>query len=154
MEPLPPSDGEPYMSTPSLPILQVVALALVQTRPDGQQRLFVARRGPERRHGGLWELPGGQVEPGESEAEALVREIREELSIEVELAERLGEATVSAGTFGVRMVVWVARSHHGTPTLIDHDQKAWLTAAELDAVSWAPADIPHLPALKRLLADP
>jgi len=142
------------MSTPHLPILHVVALALVQVGPDGKKRLFVARRAPGRRHGGLWELPGGQVEPGESEKEALVREIREELSIEVALEESIGAATVSAGAFGVRMVVWVARSHHGTPTLIDHDQKAWLTAAELDAVSWAPADIPHLPALKRLLADP
>lgn len=131
-------------------VLHVVAVALIQESP---RRLFVARRGPDKRHGGLWELPGGQVEAGESETDALRREIREELSIDVVLCGRLGEATVSAGSMDVRMAVHAAEAWDGEIRLVDHDAFRWLTVDALASVQWAPADIPHLPALRRLLEE-
>jgi len=141
------------MSTESSPFrrtVHVVALALVHDHPEHGRRLFIARRTPGRRHGGLWELPGGQVEPGETERDAIVREIREELDIGITLDERLGEATVATGPIDVRMVVFVARQFTGTPTLVDHDASRWVTAPDLAHIEWAPADIPHLPALVAL----
>jgi mutator protein MutT len=131
-------------------VLHVVAIALIRAHP---RRLFVARRHPDKRHGGLWELPGGQVEAGESEGEALRREIQEELSIDVTLGERLGEATVSAGAFDVRMAVHAADHWTGEIALVDHDACRWLTADALESVRWAPADIPHLAALRALLTE-
>ena len=137
---------------PSSPrrVLHVVAIALIREAP---RRLFVARRRSDKHHGGLWELPGGQVEAGESEADALRREIREELSIDVTLRRRLGEATVSAGEFDVRMAVHAADHWTGDIELVDHDAFRWLTADALDTVRWAPADIPHLAALRALLTE-
>jgi 8-oxo-dGTP diphosphatase len=137
------------MSEPPRRSLHVVAIALVRSNPP---RLFAARRRSDKRHGGLWELPGGQVESGESEEDALCREIQEELTLEVELVARLGEATVSAGPLDIRMAVHVCRRWTGEIRLVDHDASMWLTAATLESVPWAPADIPHLPALRALLA--
>ena len=138
------------MHTPSSrESLHVVAIALVRGEP---LQLFAARRSAHKHHGGLWELPGGQVETGESEEDALCREIREELDLQVKLDHRLGEATVSTDGLDIRMAVHVCRRWTGTARLVDHDAVRWLTASELDSVSWAPADVPHLPALRALLA--
>ena len=106
-------------------LLHVVAIALVKDDPP---RLFVARRRADKRHGGLWELPGGQVERGESEVEALRREIREELTIDVQLGERLGEATVSTERLDIRMAVHACRQWAGAIRLVDHDATRWLSA--------------------------
>jgi 8-oxo-dGTP diphosphatase len=133
--------------------VHVVAVALFQPDAEGHRNLFVARRAAGRRHGGLWELPGGQVEAGETEREALTREIQEELSVSVTLDERLGAATVDAGAIDVHMVVFVARGFTGELTLVDHDASRWVDAQALQTLSWAPADIPHLPALLALLSD-
>ena len=137
------------MSTPTPHrLLHVVAVALVKGAPP---RLFVARRRADKRHGGLWELPGGQVEAGESEADALRREIREELNIHVHLDERLGAATVTTDQLSIRMAVHVCRAWTGEIQLVDHDATRWLSAVELESVPWAPADVPHLPALRAML---
>jgi 8-oxo-dGTP diphosphatase len=129
--------------------VHVVAAALVRTTPH--PRVFVARRSPDKRHGGLWELPGGQVEPGESERDALRRELQEELGILATPAHRLGEATVSTGSIDVRMVVFIVTDWTGTIALVDHDDSRWVGSDDLPTIDWAPADLPHLPALARVL---
>lgn len=131
--------------------VHVVALALTRPHPELGRQLFVARRSKGRRHGGLWELPGGQVEPGETEPHALVREIREELHIHVTLGRRLGAATVQTEAIAVHMVVYSADQFTGSIQLVDHDDARWTTADALDDFDWAPADVPHLPALRTLL---
>ncbi len=124
---------------------QVVGAAIVDdlSRPTA---LLAARRTAPPDLAGGWEVPGGKVEPGESEQDALRREIREELGVRIALGERL-VAPSSDGCFdlgpGLRMAVWWAVIDEGHPTLLaDHDALAWLDAETLYDVGWLPADVP------------
>ena len=121
--------------------LRVVAALLER---DGL--LFAARRSPERREGGLWELPGGKVEAGESDQEALVRELHEELAIEVEVGAFVAEATHAYAHGTVTLVGYRCRLVAGEPVLRDHDASRWLSARSIHEVEWAPADLPLLAA--------
>jgi 8-oxo-dGTP diphosphatase len=121
--------------------LRVVAALLER---DGL--LFAARRSPERREGGLWELPGGKVEAGESDQEALARELQEELSIHVEVGAFVAEATHAYAHGTVTLVGYRCRLVAGEPVLRDHDASRWLSARSIHEVEWAPADLPLLAA--------
>ncbi|MDA2803327.1 (deoxy)nucleoside triphosphate pyrophosphohydrolase [Nocardiopsis suaedae] len=103
---------------------------------------------------GRWELPGGKVDPGEAETDALVRECREELGVEVVLGERLGgDVAMPVRPGGPRAVlrVWAARVAEGEPRALEHLALRWLGAAELDEVDWLPADVPFLGEVRPLL---
>lgn len=121
-------------------MLHVVAAAIVR---DG--RVLAAQRPFGNREGGLWELPGGKVELGETEQVALEREIREELGFDVIARERIGEVPWD----GLRLCCWRCDVVSGEPALIEHLAVRWLLPAELDEVAWAPADVPLLPAIFR-----
>ena len=121
--------------------VRVVAALMVR---DGL--LFAARRSPERREGGLWELPGGKVEVGESDQEALVRELQEELSIDVEVGDFVAESTHTYAHGTVTLVGYRCRLVAGDPVLRDHDAARWLSVPEMETLDWAPADLPLLAA--------
>jgi len=121
-------------------MLHVVAAAIIR---DG--RVLAAQRPLGKREGGLWELPGGKVEPGETEQAALEREIREELGLDVIARERVGEVAWD----GLRLCCWRCDVVTGEPTLSEHLALRWLLPAELDDVAWAPADVPLLAAIFR-----
>src|SRR5699024_3133946 len=100
------------------------------------------------------EFPGGKVEPGEDDQEALHRELREELGVQV----KVGEQIPAAGgpdwpiLHGHRMRVWFARIAAGDPApLADHDDLRWLPLAELDAVPWLGPDLPIVRAIQSRL---
>ena len=101
---------------------------------------------------GRWEFPGGKVEPGESEIDALVRECDEELGVSVHVGERVG-ADIPLGHGGVSVLkVYAARLFEGAvPKLIEHGEMRWLAAHELDSVDWLPADAPIVAALPPFL---
>lgn len=115
----------------------------------GTPELLVAQRGPGRSGAGRWELPGGKVELGESEQQALVRELQEELSIEVTVQHRLviEVADLPGGA--------VLRIHRCTtddePVLSEHTAVRWVAVDELDAVDWLDADRVLVPALREML---
>lgn len=102
-------------------------------------RLFAARRPPDKMHGGLWELPGGKVDPGETDEAALARELREELGIDA----RVGEQVGIAATAEIDLVAYRVEAD-GEPTPTEHDAIRWCTAAEIATLAWAPADRPLL----------
>jgi len=120
-------------------VLVVVGAAIVRAG-----RVLAARRSAPAAVVGGWEFPGGKVEPGESETDALVRECREELGVEIRVGELLG--TVAQDSFVLR--VYRAALLAGEPLpLQDHDELRWLAADEAPAVAWLPADLPLLPAV-------
>jgi 8-oxo-dGTP diphosphatase len=123
----------------------VVGAALVR---DG--RVLASRRTEPPRLAGLWEFPGGKVEPGETDAQALVRELREELQVEVEVGERLGGDLSIGGTAVLR--VYLCRLVAGEPALVDHDAHRWLSRGELLDVPWIPVDLPLVEQLRSVLA--
>jgi 8-oxo-dGTP diphosphatase len=126
--------------------IAVVGAALVR---DG--RVLAARRVRPAALAGGWEFPGGKVEPGESDAAALARELREELGVDVAVVARLGQAADGA----IRLRLYAATPGAGVPRpLQDHDELRWLTADELADVAWLPIDRALLPVVADLLRAP
>ena len=129
--------------------IHVVGAAILQGRA-----CLVAQRGTE--GGGCalkWEFPGGKVEPGESPRTALAREVLEELCVKVDVGSRLGRGVYSDGSDVIELDVYVARIASGEIRLTEHRRYGWFRAEQIDALDWAAADRPVLPALKRLLSN-
>lgn len=101
-------------------------------------RLLVCRRPPHKRHGGLWEFPGGKTEPGESDADAARRELREELGVEV--LEAMPEELAIADPGSPFLIAFVPVTIRGEPTCHEHTDLAWGTPAELAELPLAPSD--------------
>jgi 8-oxo-dGTP diphosphatase len=113
-------------------------------------RLLAARRVEPPELAGGWELPGGKVEPGESDEAALVRECREELGVLVRLRDRVGPDWPMTGDAALR--VWTATVVEGSPTaLADHSEVRWLDRGHWLDVAWLPLDLPVIEHLERTL---
>ena len=129
--------------------VSVVGAALLRDAPP---RVLACRRTAPPYLAGLWEFPGGKVDAGESDREALVRELREELGCEAVVGDRIGPDLPIGETAVLR--VYLARLTVGEPRLLDHDAHRWLTVKELDDVPWIPVDAPVVEELRVLLRGP
>ncbi len=131
------------------PIVLVAACALIDT--DG--RILLARRPEGRAMAGLWEFPGGKLDPGETPEAALIRELREELGIEVTEAclAPFAFASHAYDDFHLLMPLFLCRRWVGQPTAREGQVLAWVRPAKLAEYPMPPADKPLIPLLRDFL---
>ncbi|MCW2138331.1 (deoxy)nucleoside triphosphate pyrophosphohydrolase [Actinoplanes cyaneus] len=115
-------------------------------------RVLACQRSAPPEAAGKWEFPGGKVEPGESDQQALARECAEELGIAVEVGERVGPDVPLAHGRAVLRVYAVEVLDGGVPEALEHSAMRWLAVDQLNSVPWLPADVPIVAELPALLA--
>ncbi len=131
------------------PLLLVAACALVDV--DG--RVLLARRPEGKKMAGLWEFPGGKLNPGETPEAALIRELKEEIGIDVAAAclAPFAFASHDYDGFHLLMPLFVCRRWKGTPTPREKQTLAWVRASKLSEYEMPPADKPLIPLLRDFL---
>lgn len=137
--------GGPYEGETSVRQVDVVGAVIA----NGVGEILCAQRSPEMGHGGLWEFPGGKIEPGETPAESLRREIQEELGCEITVGEQVADVTYAYPELAIRLITYHARLMEGQPTPREHAELRWLPVTELDDLDWAPADVPTVQRLQQ-----
>lgn len=125
--------------------INVVAAVIMK-----EGRVFATQRGYGEFKDG-WEFPGGKVEAGESPEEALRREIREELEVEVNVGDLIDTIEYDYPAFHLSMKCYACTVAGGSPHLLEHEAARWLSADQLDSVAWLPADITLIPKIAGLL---
>jgi 8-oxo-dGTP diphosphatase len=132
-----------------LRLLLVVAAALV----DADGRVLIAQRPEGKQLAGLWEFPGGKVEPGERPEETLIRELAEELDITVKepCLAPLSFASHRYEDFHLLMPLYICRRWEGMPRAVEHREIRWVKPTRLREFPMPPADEPLIPALIDLL---
>ncbi|WP_082066422.1 (deoxy)nucleoside triphosphate pyrophosphohydrolase [Microbacterium oxydans] len=119
-------------------VIEVVAAVIEH---DG--KILACRRRLEKAAGGKWEFPGGKLEKGETNSEALVREIQEELSTSIEVIAPLRTDETRVGESTIRLICLRARLLGEPPTQsLDHDELRWVTHSDLPDLDWAAPDLP------------
>ncbi len=114
--------------------VKVVAAIIIH-----ENKIFATQRGYGEFKDG-WEFPGGKIEPGETPQEALVREIKEELDIEIEVKDFLETVEYDYPDFHLSMDCFFCSIRSGELVLKEHEAVKWLTVETLDSVDWLPAD--------------
>ncbi len=115
-----------------------------------KSQMLACRRSVHKDQSGLWEIPGGKVEMGESYTEALKRELKEELNLEVVVQNHIATSDVQIPQKSLRIVMYVYscsiinREDDRPITSIDHDDLKWIHPDEISKLQWAVADIPVL----------
>lgn len=128
--------------TPSVPahLIDVVCGVI----RDGRGWYLACLR-PQGKHlGGCWEFPGGKINPGESPETALMRELREELGIEVAVGKGLEPVICHYRTTSIRLLPFLCEITDGVPLPLEHEDLRWCAPQDFDALTWAEADVPIL----------
>jgi 8-oxo-dGTP diphosphatase len=134
-----------------LKLILVVAVALI----DADGRILIAQRPAGKQLAGLWEFPGGKIEAGERPEECLIRELQEELGLEVKEAclAPLTFASHRYEDFHLLMPLYVCRRWEGLPEAKEHAALRWVLPGELRDFPMPPADEPLIPMIRDMLAS-
>lgn len=137
------------VAPPPAKIVHVAAVVLV----DRDGRILLAQRPEGKSMAGMWEFPGGKIEPGETAEAALVRELKEELDIDTRASCLAPLTFVSHAydSFHLMMMVYVCRVWKGFVTPQENQKIAWAFARDLRSYVMPAADLPIIPVLEELL---
>lgn len=130
--------------------VRVVAAVIKAINEEGQPIIFATARGYGDFKGG-WEFPGGKIEEGETPQEALKREIREELTAEIEVNELIDTIEYDYPTFHLSMDCFWCEVVSGELVLKEAEAAKWLTKDELDSVQWLPADVTLIDKIRKAI---
>lgn len=122
--------------------IQVAAAVIIR-----RSLVFATQRGYGAFKDG-WEFPGGKIEPGETPRQALIRELKEELDIEIHPGRLLHTVEYDYPNFHLTMHCFLCTIKSGEPVLKEHEAARWLAEEELDSVDWLPADVEAVERLK------
>ena len=114
-----------------------------------QDRFMVCQRPAHKARGGIWELAGGKVEPGETKEQALIRECQEELAVTVSVGKLYMDVVHEYSDLTVHLSVFHAKIADGVPKKLEHSDIRWITMGEIDQYEFCPADEVILEGLKR-----
>lgn len=111
-------------------------------------RFLICQRPAHKARGLLWEFVGGKVEPGETQAQALVRECREELAVTLTVGEVFAEVVHAYPDLTVHLTLFHAAIAEGEPQLLEHNALRWITPDEIPEYDFCPADVEILEKLR------
>lgn len=107
-----------------------------------QGKVFAARRGSAQNQPFKWEFPGGKLEPGETPAECLRRELAEELDMQPQILEQLPSFFHQYEDFRIELIPFVCKLSTNSHTAAEHDQTGWFGPGQLPLLQWTAADVP------------
>ena len=108
---------------------------------DENGKILITQRNLQKAQGGLWEFPGGKIEPNETKEEAIVREIKEELDIDIQVESYLSEKVFNYPEKDINLIALECKKINGDIKLLEHEDYRWVENSELDNFEFAPADI-------------
>lgn len=117
--------------------VQVVGAVII-----ANEKVLGAQRGPGRTLEGLWEFPGGKIDPGEAPDDAVVREIQEELGCQITVLNRIITVSHAYEFATIELTTFYASLTDGVPFATEHSALRWIAIEELRELEWAPADLP------------
>lgn len=108
---------------------------------DENGKILITQRNLEKSQGGLWEFPGGKIEPNETKENAIVREIKEELDIDIKVESYLLEKVFNYPEKDINLIALECKKINGNIKLLEHENYRWVSNSELENFEFAPADI-------------
>ncbi len=123
---------------------------------DGK-KIFIAHRNPVGQMGGRWEFPGGKVEEGETDEQAIIREFNEEFGVEVSVGQKIGEATFKHNGDDFTLCAYLVHLPHNGLTqkfvLTEHSEYRWVELAEIPSLNFVDSDMLIYPQVCKFLAS-
>ena len=108
---------------------------------DENGKILITQRNLKKAHGGLWEFPGGKIETNETRENAIIREIKEELDVDIEVESYLSEKVFNYPEKDINLIVLECKKINGEIRLLEHEDYKWVSKNELDNFKFAPADL-------------
>ena len=108
---------------------------------DENKKILITQRNLKKAQGGLWEFPGGKIEPNETRENAIVREIKEELDIDIEVESYLSEKVFNYPEKDINLIALECKKISGEIKLLEHEDYRWIDNSELSNFEFAPADL-------------
>lgn len=108
---------------------------------DDNGKILITQRNLQKSQGGLWEFPGGKIEPNETRERAIIREIKEELDIDIQVESYLSEKVFNYPEKNINLIALECRKTNGDIKLLEHEDYKWVENTELEDFEFAPADM-------------